>query len=196
MAENIPCSERRCPPRAPAASRSTPRKCWLNRWDWSSPQGSRQRGAAACRDCGGVGRGDGAAARNELAAPSANGPSTDPKETVVAVDPPNRVNLPIPTLRTEIGSAAGRRSGAWAFGVSALVVGRAAVIGSIFWLGQIKSEPSKPPPSIAEARGQPKVQPRGTPERRDSSTPRRPLRETARSRQKARPPVPKSEQPT
>ncbi len=94
---------------------------------------------------------------------SANGPSTDPKETVVAVDPPEPRKSSYSNRPNGIGPAAGRRSGAWAFGVSALVVGGAAVIGSIFWLGQIKSEPSKAPPSIAEARGQPKVQPRGIP---------------------------------
>ena len=91
------------------------------------------------------------------------GPRLTRKRRSSPLTRPNRVNLPIPTVRTE---SVQRRDGVPEPGLSGSrlsVVGGAAVIGSIFWLGRIKSEPSKAPPSIAEARGQPKVQPRGIP---------------------------------
>jgi hypothetical protein len=94
---------------------------------------------------------------------SPNAHSTNPKETaVVAVEPPESRKSDISYLNNAngIGLKAGRRSGAWTFRVSALVLAGAAVIGSVFWLEQIMSKPPKAPPFSAAAESPPAVQPR------------------------------------
>lgn len=59
-----------------------------------------------------------------------------------------------------IDLATGRRSGAWAFKLSALVLAGAAVIGSIFWLKRDEAGPPKAPSFVATALGPTIVKPR------------------------------------
>ena len=95
--------------------------------------------------------------------PSFKAPSSKPRETVVVDVEPPRAPEPDNSCSNDpsgIGLAAGRRSGAWTFRVSALVLAGAAVIGSIFWLEQITSTPPKAPPFIAAAQSPTTVQPR------------------------------------
>jgi len=89
-------------------------------------------------------------------------PSSKPNEAAVVEVQPLRAPKSDSSDPNRIGSAAGRRSGTWTIGVSALGLAGAAVIGSIFWLEQIKPEPSKAP-FIAAAQGPTPVQPPGDP---------------------------------
>ena len=77
---------------------------------------------------------------------SIEAPSRQPKETALVDVEPMRATRSDDSHSNDlnaIGLAAGRRSGAWTFGVSALALAAAAAVGSIFWLEQIKSEPPK-----------------------------------------------------
>lgn len=90
-------------------------------------------------------------------------PSRQPIETALLDVEPMRATRSDSSRSNDpngVGLAAGRRSGAWTFRVSALVLAGAAVIGSLFWLDQIKSGPPKAPPFVAEAQSPPTVQPR------------------------------------
>jgi hypothetical protein len=95
--------------------------------------------------------------------PSVERPQTKPGETgAVDVEP---ARAPNPTIHNSndpngINLATGRRSGAWTFKVSVLVLAGAGVIGSIFWLKQVQPGLPKAPPFIATAQGLTKGQPR------------------------------------
>ena len=88
-------------------------------------------------------------------APSIEAPSRQPKETALVGVEPIRATRSDDSPSNDpnaIGLAAGRRSGAWTFRVSALALAAAAAVGAIFWLEQIKSEPPKGPPLLSAAR--------------------------------------------
>jgi hypothetical protein len=91
--------------------------------------------------------------------PSLAAPSSKPRETVVVGVQPPRAPKSDNSHSNElngIGLAESRRSGAWTFRVSALVLAGAAAIGAIFWL---ESEPSEGPALIAAAQSPTPVQP-------------------------------------
>lgn len=93
-------------------------------------------------------------------------PSRQPNETALVDVEPIRAtrsdDSPSKDLNG-IGLAAGRRSGAWKFRVSALALAAAATVGTIFWLGQPTSEPPKALSSISAAQSPTPVQPRAIP---------------------------------
>jgi hypothetical protein len=79
---------------------------------------------------------------------SVEAPLCEPGDSwVIHVEPPRpaKSNSSHSNERNGIGLATGRRSGAWTFRVSAVVLASAAVIGSIFWLEQVNSNPPKAP---------------------------------------------------
>lgn len=90
--------------------------------------------------------------------------SSKPSETgVVRVDPP-RAPEPDNSYSKDpngIDLARGRRSGAWTFKASALVLACAAGIGSIFWLERVEQGPPKAGLLIAAAQSPTPVQPEG-----------------------------------
>ena len=108
----------------------------------------------------------GATARNEVAALSIEAPSRQPKETALVGVEPIRATRSDDSPSNDpnaIGLAAGRRSGAWTFRVSALALAAAAAVGAIFWLEQIKSEPPKAPPLLSAAQSPAMAPPRANP---------------------------------
>ena len=95
--------------------------------------------------------------------PSVEAPSSRPGETgPTYVEPPRAPESDNSYSNDPIGTdlATGRRAGAWAFRVSALVLVGAAGLGSIFWLK--RAEPGLPnaPPIIATTQGPTTTQPR------------------------------------
>jgi hypothetical protein len=99
-------------------------------------------------------------------APSIEAPSRQPKETALVGVEPIRATRSDDSPSNDpnaIGLAAGRRSGAWTFRVSALALAAAAAVGAIFWLEQIKSEPPKGPPLLSAARSPAMAPPRANP---------------------------------
>ncbi len=93
---------------------------------------------------------------------SVEAPSRQPKETALVDVEPIRATRSDDSHSNDpnaIDLAAGRRSGAWTFGVSALALAGAAAVGAIFWLEQIKSEPPKGPPAISAVAQSPTVAP-------------------------------------
>ena len=99
-------------------------------------------------------------------APSIEAPSRQPKETALVGVEPIRATRSDDSHSNDpnaIGLAAGRRSGAWTFRVSALALAAAAAVGAIFWLEQIKSEPPKGPPLLSAAQSPAMAPPRANP---------------------------------
>jgi hypothetical protein len=85
---------------------------------------------------------------------SIEAPSRQPKEAALVDIEPIRATRSDDSHSNDlngIGLAAGRRSGAWTFRVSALALAAAAAVGAIFWLEQTKSEPPKGPPLLSAA---------------------------------------------
>jgi len=88
--------------------------------------------------------------------------SSKPSETAaVVVDPPRALESDnsYSSDRNGIDLAKGRRSGAWTFKASALVLAGAAGIGSIFWLERVEPGPTKAGLLIATAQRPTTVQP-------------------------------------
>jgi hypothetical protein len=104
--------------------------------------------------------------------PSFETPSRNAKEMAVPVVEPPRALEPDNSRSNgphRSGLAAGRRSGVWTFRISALVLAGAAVIGSILWLEQVKSQSPEATPSIAAAQSPAPVQPSSNPSVASSS---------------------------
>ena len=95
--------------------------------------------------------------------PSVGAPPSKPSETGAVEVGPLRApesDDSDPNDPNGIDLATGRRSGAWTFKISALVLAGAAVIGSIFWLKRVEPGLPKAPPFVATAQGPTTVQPR------------------------------------
>ena len=98
-----------------------------------------------------------------LLRPSVGVAPSEPRETGAAdVEPPRSRESDdyFSNGPNGIDLATGRRSGAWAFKLSALVLAGAAVIGSIFWLKRDEAGPPKAPSFVATALGPTIVKPR------------------------------------